>query len=263
MGIIVNFEGKKVVITGAAGLIGSWIAKAFAEKGASLWLLDIRKNELENLINEPVFAKASEVRIHQVNLLDSSSIYSFAQLVEETWKSPDILINNAGMYPSKMLMDISREEWDQVLGLNLTAPFEIIRDLSKLMIDHSVHGSIINIISKSAFVPRVGSGHYAVSKAGLEMLTRAFALELAPHHIRVNSVGPGFTVGSTFNSLDENYIQAMERTIPLGRTAGPDDAPQAILFLCSDHASYITGATLTVDGGNSAGNYSLPLSKGK
>ncbi|MCQ6268368.1 SDR family oxidoreductase [Fictibacillus sp. WQ 8-8] len=255
-----NFVRKRVIITGAAGLIGTWIAKAFAEKEACLWLLDIRKEELDELIKEDSFGRASEVRIEQIDLLDYEAIQSFAKKVEEAWGAPDIVINNAGVYPSQMLLDVTQEEWEKVLGLNLHAPFTLTKELAKQMILENVQGSIVNIISRSAFVPRLGSGSYAVSKAGLHMLTRSFALELAPHKIRVNSLSPGLTPGSQVNSLSENYIEAMLKNIPLGRTAGPNDAPQAILFLCSEHASFITGATLTVDGGNSAGIFNLPLS---
>ncbi|MFH5187395.1 SDR family NAD(P)-dependent oxidoreductase [Paenibacillus sp. TAB 01] len=255
------FNGKKVIITGAAGLIGSWIAKAFAGQGAALWLVDINPEALDRLVSDPVFVQAADIKRQPLDLRDSQAIAAFAQEVGQAWGAPDILINNAGVYPSQMLVDMSIEQWNHVIGLNLTAPFELTRAMGQMMIRHQVQGSIVNLISKSAFVPRVGAGHYAVSKAGLEMLTRAFALELAPYHIRVNAVSPGFTPGSTFNVLDDNYVQAVIKTIPLGRPAESGDASQTILFLCSPAASYITGTTITVDGGNSAGNFSLPPSR--
>lgn len=255
-----NFFKKRVIVTGGAGQIGQWIAKAFAGKGASLWLVDIREDALERVVGDSAFSAATEVRTTPMNLRDSEAIQAFAKEVEQAWGAPDILINNAGIYTSEMLIDMSTESWNKVMGLNLTAPFEMTKELGKLMIEHAVQGSIINIISKSSFVPRMGSGHYAVSKAGLHMLTRAYSMELAKDKIRVNSVSPGFTPGSEYNQLDEEYVQAMASTIPLGRFAESQDAAQAILFLCSEEASYITGAMLTVDGGNSAGNYSLPVS---
>lgn len=141
------------------------------------------------------------------------------------------------------------------MDVNLTAPFLLTRDLARLMIKDQVRGAVVNITSAAANTTRLGSGHYSTSKAGLAMLTRAYALELAPHGIRVNAVSPGFAPGSKVSTLDDHYIATVEASIPLGRTSGPCDAAEAVLFLCSKRASYITGTTLTVDGGRSAGTF--------
>lgn len=257
-----EFKGKKVVITGAGGVYGGWIAKAFAREGASLCLSDIRSEALLRIAEDSEVTK-SVALTHYTDLRNSHSIRDLAQVIKEVWGAPDILVNNAGIYPSHMLLDMSREVWDGVLDVNLSAPFELTQIFSQQMIDCDVQGSIVNMTSASALRPRVGAGHYAVSKAGLSMLTRAFAIELAPYRIRVNAVSPGLAVGSEVSQLSESYVQMMVEGIPLGRVSGPNDAPQAILFLCSEKASYITGTMLVVDGGGSAGAVRIPTSNGE
>lgn len=146
------------------------------------------------------------------------------------------------------------------MDLNIRAPFVMTKQFSELLIQEEKPGSVINIISKSAKTPRIGGVPYAMSKAALEMMTRGFGMELAEYKIRVNAVSPGFAPGSEVNALSDEYIEAMCRKIPLGRTSGPNDAPQTILFLCSEAADFITGSSIYVDGGNSAGDFTIPIS---
>lgn len=252
-----QFVGKKVVITGAAGIFGKWIAQAFAKAGASLCLSDIREQELHALANDPIL-KDSELIFHTTDLNDPSAIQDLAHLVEKQWSSADILINNAGVYHRHQLMEMSIDDWNASFGVNVTAPFLLTQLLAKQMIKEEIKGSIINISSGAAISTQIGGGHYSTGKAALSMLTRSMSLELAPYHIRVNSVGPGFAPGSEVSALTDQYVQNMIASIPLGRVSGPEDAPQAILFLCSEQASFITGATLAVDGGRTAGTYKKP-----
>lgn len=262
---MLNFEdqflGKKVVITGAAGIFGKWIAQAFAEVGAILCLSDIREQELKALAEDPILKK-TELLIHKTDLSKVESIRDLAQLVEKQWSSADILINNAGIYQRHKLIEMSIEDWNESMGVNVTAPFLLTQLLAQQMIKDNKPGSIINISSGAAVSTQIGGGHYSTGKAALSMLTRSLALELAPYQIRVNSVGPGFAPGSEVSELSEDYVQNMISQIPLGRTSGPKDAPQAILFLCSEQASFITGSTLSVDGGRTAGTYKKPIQTG-
>ncbi|ADY56839.1 3-oxoacyl-(acyl-carrier-protein) reductase [Syntrophobotulus glycolicus DSM 8271] len=257
-----EFAGKHVVITGAAGIFGSWIAKAFAGQGASLCLSDIREDKLKELIRDPLF-KNTEFIVHRTDLSEPNSVADLCAVIEKEWSAPDILINNAGLYHRQILMDMPPRAWEEFMAVNLTAPFLLTQNLTKLMIQGKIPGSVINIISGAAFSVQVGGGPYSVSKAALAMLTRAFALELAPHGIRVNSVAPGFAPGSEVSHLTDDYVSKMVESIPLGRTSGPEDAPQAVLFLCSAAAAFITGATLTVDGGRTAGTYKRNHGLGK
>jgi 3-oxoacyl-[acyl-carrier protein] reductase len=249
-----QFSGKKVIITGAAGIFGTWIAQAFAKEGASLCLTDIREQELNALAADPLF-KDCELILHPTNLLDPESMNELVGLVEEKWSAPDILINNAGMYHRQTLLEMPLEDWEQIMGLNVSAPFLLTQKFAKLMIKDHIQGSIINVGSGASLTVQIGGGHYSTTKAALSMLTRAYSLELAPYQIRVNTVAPGFAPGSKVSHLEDDYVQNMISEIPLGRTSGPNDAPQAILYLCSEQASFITGTTLYVDGGKTAGKF--------
>ncbi|MHB8619130.1 MAG: SDR family NAD(P)-dependent oxidoreductase, partial [Chloroflexota bacterium] len=220
----------------------------------------LRPEPLEALAGE-LRRQGAEVLTRIVDLRQPDDIATLAAFVAGQWRSADILVNMAGIYPHQMLLDMKLGDWLAVMDLNLTAPFLLTRDIAMLMIEQGVHGSIINVTSGAASATRPGSGHYSTSKAGLAMLTRAYALELAPHGIRVNAVSPGFAPGSEVSVINEEYVAMMKKTIPLGRTSGPDDSSQAILYLCSERAAYVTGTTLTVDGGRSAGTFGAPVSR--
>lgn len=252
-----EFKGQRVLITGAAGVIGRWIAEAFAAQRAELLLSDIRQNALDLIAGE-LRSEGAEVRCHYTDLRKEESILEMVGVMKSDWGSPDIVINNAGIYPRHNLLEMSVSDWKQTLDINVTAPFLVARESARLMIEHGVKGSMINISSGAATNVSVGGGHYSTSKAAVAMLTRALSLELAPHGIRINAVGPGFAPGSEVSPLSGEYVESMISSIPLGRTSGPNDAPSAILFLCSSSASFITGASLSIDGGRSAGNFQAP-----
>jgi 3-oxoacyl-[acyl-carrier protein] reductase len=259
-----DFQGKKVLVTGAAGVFGKWIAEAFAREGAKVCLSDIRGEKLTEISHSPSF-QGVETLTHATDLRDHDSINSLVELIENEWGYVDYVINNAGLYPNHLLLDMSFEDWKKVLDVNLNAVFLLTQKLAKLMVENNVKGSIVNVTSGAAYTVRMGSGHYSTSKAGLAMLTRGFAIELAQYGIRVNSVGPGFAPGSDndANHLDGSYVETVVKGIPLGRTSQQNDTPEAILFLCSERASFITGAYLPVDGGKSAGNFTAPRSSTK
>ena len=246
------FDAARVVVTGAGGIFGRRIAAAFARAGARLCLSDPRPDVLEQLPAELGLPGESTLR-HATELREEASILDLVRLVARAWGAPDILINNAGVYPRGSLLDVPVDEWDRIMDVNLRAPFILTREMARLMIAAGIHGSVVNITSGAAQRVRTGSVPYSTSKAALERLTAGLALELAPHRIRVNAVSPGFAPGSIVSPLSPEYVEAMLARIPLGRASGPDDAPSAILFLCSAQASFITGATLAVDGGNALG----------
>lgn len=259
-----EFKNKTVLITGAAGIFGGWIARAFARNGASLILSDINEGKLKTL-QEELRSENVDVMTHVTDLKKIDSIDDLVTTVINEHKYVDVLINNAGLYPSHLLLEMDYEQWREVMQVNLDAVFLLSQKLAKLMVQHDVKGSIINIGSGAAFSTRPGSGHYSASKAGLAMLTRSFALELAPHHIRINSITPGFSSkgNAEKNHLDSGYIEKVVAGIPLGRESGEQDTPEMILFLCSNKASYITGTNISVDGGKGAGNFTIPRSSTK
>jgi len=242
---------QHVVITGAGGIFGRWLARAFAADGAELILVDFRQESLDAVIE----AEAPNATPCCVDLASSEDRARLVALVAQKWGSADVLVNNAGVYPHEDLLKTSDEEMRRIYAINVEAPFALTRDLANQMVEHGVRGSVINISSGAANVPASGGGCYASSKAALEMFTRVFALELAPLGIRVNTVQPGFAPGSEVSELDEAYVARMAANIPLGRVSGPEDAPSAVRFLASEHATFITGATLAVDGGRTAGTF--------
>ena len=248
------FQDKSIVITGAAGIFGTWSAEYFAREGGKLCLVDNRQDALDALA-AGLKIDPSRMILHKTELTDETSILDLATQVAKRWGAPDIVINNAGLYTKFGLLTMSATDWDRMFGVNLREPFLVTREMAKLMIATGRKGSIINISSGAARQMRNGSVPYCVSKTALERLTKGFALELAGHGICVNAVEPGFAPGSEVSELSDDYVTRMKARIPLGRTSGPGDAPEAISYLCSDKASFITGAVLSVDGGNSIGTF--------
>ena len=248
-----EFRGRRVVLTGACGVIGRWIAQAFAGAGARLCLSDRRGDALATMAGELGVARNGGVT-HVTDLTDSASVDDLVAAVGKAWGAPDIVVNNAGVYPSGFLIDIDAAEWDRIFDTNLRAPFLLARGFARLMIAGRVAGNIINISSGAARRMRRTVVPYCTSKTALDRLTKGFAIELAEFGIRVNAVEPGFAPGSTASPLTDAHVEATTAGIPLGRVSRPEDAPNAIMFLCSGKAAYITGATLSVDGGNSIGS---------
>ena len=244
-------DGKKVVITGAYGVFGKWLAEAFRDVGATLCLSGSRLNKLEELADELDMAKRP--LLVPADLTCDADLQNLADTVEKAWGAADILVNNAGVYPSNFLLDLPVDEWDRIMNVNLRAPFVLSKLMALQMIKQGVRGNIINISSGAARKMRSTAVPYCVSKTALDRLNLGLSLELAEYGIRVNVVEPGFAAGSESTPLTEEHVRKVIENIPLGRPSGPTDAPSAVLYLCSDAASFITGATLAVDGGNSAG----------
>lgn len=249
---MIDLSGKRVLITGALGIYGAWIADAFARAGAALCLTDRDAARLPGRLADANAAAGSFV--HAADMTDDPGLAGLADAVASRWGSADILINNAGIYPSGFLLDIDAAEWDRIMDINVRAPFVLTQLVAKQMIAAGVKGSVVNISSGAAHKMRRSVVPYCLSKTALDRLTKGFALELAEFGIRVNAVEPGFAAGSTASPLTETHVQKTTAGIPLGRASGPNDAAAAILFLCSDEATYITGTSVAVDGGNAIGS---------
>jgi 3-oxoacyl-[acyl-carrier protein] reductase len=244
-----EFTGKRVVVTGAAGLIGTWTAEAFHAEGAELLLSDNRP--------EPLAALANRLGAHSVvaDLGTADGVAALTEAIDACWPSADILVNNAGVYPRTPVSTTDRATVEKIFDVNVIAPYQLARHVISTMTRTGTTGCIVNISSGAAKRPTRTGGVYSASKAALDMLTRSLALETGEAGIRVNSVGPGFAPGSEVSELPEAHVAKMRAAIPLGRTSGPEDAPSAILWLCSSAASFVTGITLDVDGGRTAGDF--------
>lgn len=249
-----DLTGRFVVITGAAGIFGSWLATAFADAGAELLLTDARADEVSAV------AERVGARWVAADLSTGDGLARVTAAMTEGGRAPYALVNNAGVYPRSPLESTTPDDVRKVLDINVTAPYELARQACLAMIEHDVRGSVVNISSGAAVRASKTGSIYSASKAALESLTRSLALEVATHGIRVNTVQPGFAPGSEVSALSEDHIKRMLGRIPLGRTSGPEDMPGAVLWLCSSAASFVTAATIAVDGGRTAGDYNAEAS---
>ncbi|MBP0616990.1 SDR family NAD(P)-dependent oxidoreductase [Jiella mangrovi] len=247
-----EFAGKGVVITGATGIYGKGLAETFAAQGAKLCLTDRDQNGLDKLLAELRPADGSFAMA--ADLKDATSIASLVAAVGERWQAPDIVVNNAGIYPSSFLLDMSVEDWDAVFDINLRAVFLLSKGFAVQMMEKGVKGSVLNISSGASRKMRRTACAYSTSKTALDRLTKGFGIELAEYGIRVNALEPGFSAGSTTSKLADAHVQRVLSAIPLGRPSSMDDIGKAALYLSSEAAAYVTGATLSVDGGNSIGS---------
>ncbi len=245
-----DFTGRKVVITGAAGVYGSELSHSFAQAGAILCLSDLRGDALAALAREMALP-GERLITHVTDLTSESSIRDLISTVTAAWQAPDIVINNAGIYPFGGLLDIDVEFWDRVMATNLRAPFLIMQGFAKAMIAEGVKGCFVNVTSGAAEILRTNGVPYCVSKRGLEYLSKGFALDLARDGIRVNCVRPGFAVGSALVEWPTGYVETMSLQNPMGRVTQRGDLAGAVMFLASEAASYITGEFISVDGGGS------------
>lgn len=244
------FRDKKVVITGAAGVYGRGLASAFANAGARLALSDVRRDGLDE-VKRTLKLPDSRVLLHATELTDAASIADFVAAVVRLWGAPDVVVNNAGIYPFQGLLETRVDDWDRIIGVNLRAPFLVMQGFARAMLTRGVKGCFINVSSASADVLRTNGVPYCVSKRGLEWLTKGFALDLGPDGIRVNAVRPGFAEGGAGVEFPPGYAEAITEAIPLRRLASPADLAEAVMFLASERASFITGEVLGADGGSS------------
>lgn len=248
-----DWAGQKVIITGAGGLFGAGIAKQLAERGVQLCLSDVRGDCLDSLISD--LPNASQKHLwHVTELQSEASILELMALVAKEWGAPDVLINNAGVYPSGCLLDIDTDEWDRIQSVNVRAPYILTREAARLMIAKSVAGNIVNISSPAAKSMRVSVVPYCVSKAALDRMALGFGLELSEHGIRVNTISAGFAMGSTVTKVSEDHANAAIARTPLKRAVSIDDLMNGIDFLCSERSSFVTGATVNIEGGMSMGS---------
>ena len=249
---------RSVVITGAGHGIGQAIAAAFAANGDAIVVADLdplRAEAAAEAIRDETGTPAIPV---QTDVRDSASVEAMVETAMSELGKIDVLVNNAGIYPSSLVVDMRDAEWDAVFDTNVKGTFLVSRAVTRRMIARGQGGKIVNLTSASAEIGRVGAAHYCASKAAVAMFTRVLALELAPHHIAVNAVGPGLIEVPDWSHSDD-YIAAMVAANPMRRMGQPAEVARAVLYLASPDTTYVTGTTLYVDGGGLAGR-SVPIS---
>lgn len=233
-------------VTGAGRGLGREIALLLAGRGLAVGCADLGPSaeETAGLIGN-AGGRAIGVR---VDVRDAASIDAgFAKTVDSLG-SPSVLVNNAGIYPDNTLLDMPEESWDAVLDTNLKGTFQCAQRFARLCIKAGKGGAIVNLASTAAFSSRIGAGHYSASKAGVVALTRSMAQEWGPHGIRVNAVAPGL-IEVEGHRVAPEYKQSFLPMIPLGRVGEPRNVAEAVAFLVSDAADFITGIVVPVDGG--------------
>lgn len=245
---------QTVIITGANGDIGRSLASEFAHKGAQLALCDLATEQMTTPFLPQLRARGVQVLYKQVDVTDAKAIGAFVEESARELGRVDICIGNAGVVERGMLIDLPVEAWRRTLDINLTGCFLTAQAAARVMVRAGRAGHIIFISSWVQDVPRENIGAYCASKGGLKMLAKTLALELGPKNIRVNLVAPGFVdAGLTGQNLQKNPERRaqIEKEIPLGKLISADELARTVSLLCSEDASYITGATLLVDGGSS------------
>ncbi len=239
-------EEKVVIVTGAGKGIGRGIAHTFAKDGYSVVVSDVNYEECLTVVSEIEALGKKAIAIK----CDVSLKSEVKNLVAETMKEfgrLDVLVNNAGIFPFVPFMDMTEENWDKVIDVNLKSIFLCSQEAVKNMKEG---GKIVNISSIAGSVGFSGLTHYCASKGGLNGMTRALALELAPKKINVNNIAPGaIETPGVGGALNEETRKQYISIIPAARMGQPEDIAAATLFLASDGADYITGQTLVVDGG--------------
>lgn len=241
-----RLNDKVAVVTGAAKGIGRAIALEFAKEGANVVVNDVidasdTVKEIENLGGKSLFIKADASDLKQVEQMFSKVIESFGRV--------DILVNNAGITRDVLLQNMSEDDWDIVLKVNLKGTFNCCKCASKHMIEQR-YGRIVNISSVMGQMGNIGQANYAASKAGVIGLTKALALELARYgDITVNAVAPGFVNTEMARKVPEKIMNKFIERIPLRRIAEPEEVAYVVVFLSSDLARYITGQVIAVNGG--------------
>jgi 3-oxoacyl-[acyl-carrier protein] reductase len=245
-----------VLVTGGAHGIGLAIVRAFAQAGAKVIVADQREADATRAASTITSEMGTEGLAVAVDVRVAAAVDAAVQRALAHFGRIDVLVNNAGIYPNTPVLEMDENEWDAVFDTNVKGMFLMSRAVGRAMVTRG--GRIINISSGAAESGRVGAAHYCASKAAVNMFTRVLALELAPHGIVVNAVGPGLIEVPGW-SLSQDYIDAIVSTNPMGRIGQPEDVAQAVLYLASPSATYITGTTLYVDGGSLAGR-PLPLS---
>lgn len=240
-------NGKVAVITGGARGIGFEIGQKLAEAGACVGLVDVNQPEVEAAAQQLRDQGFRAVALH-ADVTDPAQVAAFVQRTLDEWGHLDVLVNNAGICPLTPVLDITAEEWDRVLGINLKGTFLCSQAAIPAMRAQR-SGKIINIASSAGQMGGIAVGvHYSSSKAAMFGLTKSLARILAPD-IQVNAVSPGTTESDMTRGWEDAAIANIVRQIPAGRLGRPSDVAAAVLFFASDDASFITGQTLSVNGG--------------
>jgi 3-oxoacyl-[acyl-carrier protein] reductase len=243
-----DFKEQKVVISGASRGIGKAISLAFLERGATVIGIYAGNTEAADTFLDECSQFDGRLELHQCDVADEIQVESFFNMIEKKFDTIDVLINNAGVRRDKLLALMDQKSWQQVIDINLTGTFNMCRSAVLLMLKQK-YGRIINITSPVATLGFAGQTNYGASKAGQIGLTRSLCKETARKKITVNCVSPGFIDTELIDDLTPEQVKEYKKTVPMRRFGTVEEIADAVLFLSSKNASYITGTVLDVNGG--------------
>ncbi|WP_440681737.1 3-oxoacyl-ACP reductase FabG [Candidatus Pelagibacter sp. HIMB1623] len=239
-----DLKDKNIIVTGASGGIGNSIIEKFIETGANILATGTRIEKLEELKS-----KYSQIKILKFDISQSDKIEEFIDnSITELGGSLDCLINNAGVTQDNLAIRMSLDEWKKVIDINLTSTFLLSKAAIKKMLKNK-SGKIVNITSVVGHTGNLGQANYTASKAGIVAMSKSLAIEYAKKNININCISPGFIQTAMTDKLDDKFKEAIISKIPSARLGEPADIANAVVFLCSNKASYINGETLHINGG--------------
>ncbi|MCD6653920.1 MAG: 3-oxoacyl-ACP reductase FabG [Sulfurovum sp.] len=243
-----KFSGSNVLITGASRGIGAQVAQTLAQMGLKVWI-NYRSGESQaNTVKSQIEAQGGKAEVIGFDVSDEEGFVNAVKYIVETDGELSYLVNNAGITNDKLAMRMKTEEFMSVIEANLKSTFIGCREALKVM-GKKRFGSVVNIASIVGETGNAGQTNYAASKGGTIAMTKSFAIEAAPRNIRYNTITPGFIATEMTDVLKDEVKETFTAKIPLGRFGEPKEVAEAVAFLLSDHASYITGETLKVNGG--------------
>ena len=242
-----ELNDKIAIVTGASQGIGKTISLELSKSGAFVYCISRNKKAIESVANS-IISKGGQSSSFACDISDSDKFKDIVEKIIKKHNKIDILVNNAGITNDALLMRMSNKQWDQVIDINLKGAFTSTKSVLRYMMKNK-YGRIINITSIVGLTGNAGQANYAASKAGLIGMTKSIAKEVASRGITANCIAPGWIETSMTEILTEEIKNQFLSQIPIGRIGSANDIANTVIFLSSDEAGYITGQTITVDGG--------------
>ena len=240
-----KLNNKVAIVTGSSRGIGKSIAEQLVHHGCKVVILSRKIDEL-NKVKEQI--NSDNIICYACDTTNQSEFKEIVQEVYDKWGSIDILINNAGITRDKLLLRLNEDDWDRVINVNLKGYYNTIKIVSRFMLKNR-SGKIVNISSVIGQIGNSGQSNYAASKAGVEGMTRALAVELGSKNININCIAPGYIKTEMTSNLDNKVIDGMKSNIPLNKLGLSVDVANLACYLSSELSSYITGQVINIDGG--------------